>query len=119
LSPLVFLLSFFLSWLAFYCLDIQRYFLNNWQLQGAELAADEGRSAAALAACRTLAEEITELRFPAPRILAFKVFFPLTLCIPFLCTFVLNFFFFAKLMSLLVWVNDRRGALKLDILFLG
>lgn len=39
---------------------------------GAELAADEGRSASALAACRTLAEEITELRFPAPRILAFK-----------------------------------------------
>ncbi|GMJ09267.1 hypothetical protein like AT4G01810 [Hibiscus trionum] len=39
---------------------------------GAELAADEARSAAALAACRTLAEEVTELRFPAPRILAFK-----------------------------------------------
>ncbi|KAJ0053291.1 hypothetical protein Pint_00762 [Pistacia integerrima] len=39
---------------------------------GAELAADEGRSAAALAACRTLAEELTESRFPAPRILAFK-----------------------------------------------
>ncbi|KAJ4825562.1 hypothetical protein Tsubulata_006496 [Turnera subulata] len=39
---------------------------------GAELAANEGRSAAALAACRTLAEEITESRFPAPRILAFK-----------------------------------------------
>ncbi|KAI4349805.1 hypothetical protein L6164_010359 [Bauhinia variegata] len=39
---------------------------------GAELAADEGRSAAALAACRTLAEELTELRFPAARILAFK-----------------------------------------------
>ncbi|KDP28342.1 hypothetical protein JCGZ_14113 [Jatropha curcas] len=39
---------------------------------GSELAADEGRSAAALAACRTLAEELTELRFPAPRILAFK-----------------------------------------------
>ncbi|XP_044493429.1 protein transport protein SEC23-like [Mangifera indica] len=39
---------------------------------GAELAADEGRSAAALAACRTLAEELTEFRFPAPRILAFK-----------------------------------------------
>ncbi|KAF5733427.1 protein transport protein SEC23 [Tripterygium wilfordii] len=39
---------------------------------GAELAADDGKSAAALAACRTLAEEITELRFPAPRILAFK-----------------------------------------------
>ncbi|KAE8697230.1 Sec23/Sec24 protein transport family protein isoform 3 [Hibiscus syriacus] len=39
---------------------------------GAELAADEARSAAALVACRTLAEELTELRFPAPRILAFK-----------------------------------------------
>ncbi|KAK9274533.1 hypothetical protein L1049_021782 [Liquidambar formosana] len=39
---------------------------------GAELAAQEGRSAAALAACRTLAEELTESRFPAPRILAFK-----------------------------------------------
>ncbi|KAJ7973149.1 Protein transport protein SEC23 [Quillaja saponaria] len=39
---------------------------------GAELAADEGKSASALAACRTLAEELTELRFPAPRILAFK-----------------------------------------------
>ncbi|KAM7274981.1 hypothetical protein ACFE04_016847 [Oxalis oulophora] len=39
---------------------------------GAELAADEVKSAAALAACRTLAEELTELRFPAPRILAFK-----------------------------------------------
>ncbi|KAK4777342.1 hypothetical protein SAY87_017529 [Trapa incisa] len=39
---------------------------------GAELAVDEGRSAATLAACRTLAEELTELRFPAPRILAFK-----------------------------------------------
>ncbi|KAL4572906.1 hypothetical protein LXL04_019694 [Taraxacum kok-saghyz] len=39
---------------------------------GGELAAQEGRSAAALAACRTLAEELTEMRFPAPRILAFK-----------------------------------------------
>ncbi|OVA10291.1 zinc finger protein [Macleaya cordata] len=39
---------------------------------GAELAAQEGRSAAALAACRTLAEELSEFRFPAPRILAFK-----------------------------------------------
>ncbi|CAD5178810.1 unnamed protein product [Musa acuminata subsp. malaccensis] len=39
---------------------------------GAELAAQEGKSAAALAACRTLAEELTEHRFPAPRILAFK-----------------------------------------------
>ncbi|GFP80605.1 protein transport protein sec23a [Phtheirospermum japonicum] len=41
-------------------------------IQGAELAAQEGKSAAALAACRTLAEELSELRFPAPRILAFK-----------------------------------------------
>lgn len=39
---------------------------------GSELADQDGRSAAALAACRTLAEELTELRFPAPRILAFK-----------------------------------------------
>lgn len=39
---------------------------------GAELAADDIRSASALAACRTLAEELSELRFPAPRILAFK-----------------------------------------------
>ncbi|XP_047334224.1 protein transport protein SEC23 [Impatiens glandulifera] len=39
---------------------------------GAELSIQEGKSAAALAACRTLAEEITEMRFPAPRILAFK-----------------------------------------------
>ncbi|EPS62978.1 hypothetical protein M569_11809, partial [Genlisea aurea] len=40
---------------------------------GGGLAADRGKSAAALAACRTLAEELTEVRFPAPRILAFKV----------------------------------------------
>ncbi|XP_077232655.1 protein transport protein SEC23 A-like [Tasmannia lanceolata] len=39
---------------------------------GAELASQEGKSASALAACRTLAEELTEERFPAPRILAFK-----------------------------------------------
>ncbi|WOG83902.1 hypothetical protein DCAR_0103080 [Daucus carota subsp. sativus] len=39
---------------------------------GAELASEAGKSAAALAACRTLAEELTEMRFPAPRILAFK-----------------------------------------------
>lgn len=39
---------------------------------GNELVEQDGRSAAALAACRTLAEELTELRFPAPRILAFK-----------------------------------------------
>lgn len=43
-------------------------------IQGAELDAQEGKGAAALAACRTLAEELTEVRFPAPRILAFKVF---------------------------------------------
>ncbi|XP_031111656.1 protein transport protein sec23-1 [Ipomoea triloba] len=39
---------------------------------GAELDAQDGKGAAALAACRTLAEELTEMRFPAPRILAFK-----------------------------------------------
>lgn len=39
---------------------------------GAELAAQEGKSAAALAACRTLSEELTEMLFLAPRILAFK-----------------------------------------------
>lgn len=39
---------------------------------GTELAYQEGNSAAALAACRTLADELTEHRFPAPRILAFK-----------------------------------------------
>lgn len=49
-------------------------YVLKWWIQGAELAADEGRSAAVLAACRTLAEELTESRFPAPRILAFKVF---------------------------------------------
>lgn len=39
---------------------------------GADLSTQEGKSAAALAACRTLAEELTEQRFPAPRILSFK-----------------------------------------------
>ncbi|KAJ8898751.1 hypothetical protein K2173_004996 [Erythroxylum novogranatense] len=39
---------------------------------GVELAVDEGRSVVALATCRTFAEELTKLRFPAPRILAFK-----------------------------------------------
>lgn len=39
---------------------------------GAELATQEGQTAAALAACRTLAEELSELRFPAPRILSFR-----------------------------------------------
>ena len=45
-------------------------------LQGAELATQEGQTQAALAACRTLAEELSELRFPAPRILSFRVSFP-------------------------------------------
>ncbi|KAE8697976.1 Sec23/Sec24 protein transport family protein isoform 2 [Hibiscus syriacus] len=45
------------------------------------LASDEARSAAALAACRTLAEELTEFRFPAPRILAFKIFLSLLLTV--------------------------------------
>lgn len=48
-------------------------FSITWWYQGAELASQEGKSAATLAACRTLAEELTETRFPAPRILAFKV----------------------------------------------
>lgn len=39
---------------------------------GLDLAADEKLSAAALAACRTLVEELTEQRFPAPRVLTFK-----------------------------------------------
>ncbi|XP_051152195.1 protein transport protein SEC23 [Andrographis paniculata] len=39
---------------------------------GAELSAQDGKNAAVLAACKTLVEELTELRFPAPRILAFK-----------------------------------------------
>lgn len=33
-------------------------------LQGAELAAQDAKCAAALAACRTLAEELSESRFP-------------------------------------------------------
>lgn len=41
--------------------------------QGSDLAYDETLSAAALAACRTLVEELTEQRFPAPRVLTFKV----------------------------------------------
>ncbi|KAL8139049.1 hypothetical protein V2J09_005050 [Rumex salicifolius] len=39
---------------------------------GFELSVQDGKCAAALAACRTLAEELSESRFPAPRILAFK-----------------------------------------------
>lgn len=37
------------------------------------MAADEALSAASAAACRTLANELTESRFPSPRLLAFKV----------------------------------------------
>lgn len=48
-------------------------FACGFGFQGADLAAQEAKSAAALAACKTLAEELTEQRFPAPRILAFKV----------------------------------------------
>ncbi|KAI5061767.1 hypothetical protein GOP47_0024272 [Adiantum capillus-veneris] len=39
---------------------------------GSDLSADETHSAAALAACRTLVEELTDQRFPAPRVLTFK-----------------------------------------------
>lgn len=44
-----------------------------WRPQGLDIAADEVQSASAQAACRTLAFELSEQRFPAPRILAFKV----------------------------------------------
>lgn len=78
-SPFIFsfffpLFFFFLSPLfCVCCLCVLNIFPSNGGIQGAELAADEGKSASALAACRTLAEELTESRFPAPRILAFKV----------------------------------------------
>lgn len=39
---------------------------------GSEVSKDESRSAAVLAACRTLAHELSEHRFPAPRTVAFK-----------------------------------------------
>ena len=55
------------------CLGIHLLTIIATYFQGAELAAQEGQSAAALAACRTLAEELSEQRFPAPRILSFKV----------------------------------------------
>ncbi|KAH9310868.1 hypothetical protein KI387_025903 [Taxus chinensis] len=42
---------------------------------GADLAVQKGKNAAALSACRTLAKELTEQRFPAPCILSFKVNF--------------------------------------------
>ncbi|KAL2610183.1 hypothetical protein R1flu_028756 [Riccia fluitans] len=39
---------------------------------GLDVAASEAQSAASSAACRTLANELTESRFPSPRLLAFK-----------------------------------------------
>ncbi|KAG0623865.1 hypothetical protein M758_3G207500 [Ceratodon purpureus] len=39
---------------------------------GLRVAADEAKNAEAQAACRTLAQELTEQRFPAPRMLSFK-----------------------------------------------
>ncbi|KAL3687097.1 hypothetical protein R1sor_013406 [Riccia sorocarpa] len=39
---------------------------------GLDVAANEALSAASSAACRTLANELTESRFPSPRMLAFK-----------------------------------------------
>jgi protein transport protein SEC23 len=39
---------------------------------GLDIAADEAQSAGSQAACLTLAHELTEQRFPAPRLLAFK-----------------------------------------------
>jgi hypothetical protein len=87
-------------------------------VQDGELVADE--IAAALTACRTLAKVITEFRFPAPRIFAF-MFFVSHYSLHFIsmnpCPSI--FLFMAKLMNLQVWVNDRKRALKQDILFLG
>jgi hypothetical protein len=37
------------------------------------VAGDDAKNAEAQAACRTLAQELTEQRFPAPRMLSFKV----------------------------------------------
>lgn len=99
--------------------NIEHLPVDCW-LQGAELAADEGRSAAALAACRTLAEELTELRFPAPRILAFKVLFhlngPHILLTVHCCVFIL---LANRQKNLMIWFYCRRGVLRLAILFLG
>jgi hypothetical protein len=47
--------------------------LVNSYVQGLRVAADEAKNAEAQAACRTLAQELTEQRFPAPRMLSFKV----------------------------------------------
>ena len=42
-------------------------------VQGLRVAADEAKNSEAQAACRTLVQELTEQRFPAPRALSFKV----------------------------------------------
>ena len=42
-------------------------------MQGLRVAGDEAKSAEAQEACHTLAQELTEQRFPAPRMLSFKV----------------------------------------------
>ena len=42
-------------------------------VQGLRVARDEAKNAEAQAACLTLAQELTEQRFPAPRMLSFKV----------------------------------------------
>lgn len=44
-----------------------------FHVQGLRIAQDEVKNAEAQAACRTLAQELTEQRFPAPRMLSFKV----------------------------------------------
>jgi hypothetical protein len=42
-------------------------------VQGSRLVRDDAKNAEAQAACRTLAQEFTEQRFPTPRMLSFKV----------------------------------------------
>lgn len=42
-------------------------------VQGSMVVGDEAKSAESQAACHTLAHELTEQRFPAPRMLSFKV----------------------------------------------
>lgn len=88
-------------------------------IQGAELAAQEGKSAAALAACRTLAEELTEMRFPAPRILAFKVIFVFVNLLFVFHTLSITSSIKKEAHGTVFCLCIRRGALKLDILFLG
>lgn len=64
------------------------------------------KSAAVLAACRTLAEELTEFRFPAPRILAFKVL-----------SHRFGIYIGTKLIS--CGVYNRKEVHRLDTLFAG